>query len=96
MSRITKYRDEKLEVIVGDDHMLGKFIQLYDKEVETPEGEGLILDWSERFGMNVNFTGIPSVNNMLEVINMVDAYVAENTTNKQYLVYDGITTFSLN
>lgn len=96
MSRITKYRDEKLQVVVGDDHMLGKFIQLYDKDVDTPEGEGLILDWSERLGMSINYTGIPSVNNMLEVYNIVSEYISENTTNKQFLVSDGITTFSLN
>jgi hypothetical protein len=96
MSRITKYKDDKLEFVVGDDHVLGAFIQLYDKEVDTPEGEGIVLDWSERFGMNTNYTGIPSVNNMLEVLEMVNDYIKERIEDKQFIMSNGIHTFSLN
>ncbi len=61
MSRIVEYQDERLTLVKGDDHVVGKFLQLFDKsmENETPEGEGLVLDWSELFGLDVNYTGIP-------------------------------------
>jgi len=62
MSRVSIYRDSRLHVVGGDDHMLGRFIQLFDKEMEseTPEGEGLVFDWSEGWGVERNYTGIPS------------------------------------
>lgn len=59
MSRITFYQDDRLTAVKGVDHMLGEFLQLYDKELEheTPEGEGLVLDWNRGFGMERNLTG---------------------------------------
>jgi hypothetical protein len=63
MSRKTIYRDERFHLVEGEDHAVGDFIQLFDKEMldETPEGEGLVVDWSEIFGMETNFTGIPGI-----------------------------------
>jgi hypothetical protein len=60
MSRHTLYQDDRLTLIGGVDHILGEFLQLYDKEMqnETPEGEGLVFDWSKDFGTERNFTGI--------------------------------------
>ena len=60
MSRVTILQDKRFHLVTGDDHALGKFIQLFDKEMEaeTPEGEGLVVDWSEFFGMETNLTGI--------------------------------------
>lgn len=62
MSRKTIYQDDRFTVVGGVDHMLGEFLQVFDKEMqdETPEGEGLILDWSAGFGMERNLTGEPS------------------------------------
>ena len=62
MSRKTIYQDDRFTVVGGDDHALGKFLQVFDKEAEydSPDGEGLILDWSEGFGMETNLTGEPS------------------------------------
>lgn len=62
MSRITVYQDTEVEVVVGTDHVVGRFIQIYDSTLRgvTPEGEGLIYDWSETFGVQTNMTGIPS------------------------------------
>jgi hypothetical protein len=55
MSRFTAYQDSRLNVVYGEDHMLGKFYQIFDREMqdETEEGEGLVFDWSERFGLGV-------------------------------------------
>jgi len=63
MSRETIYKDEKLTVVSGVDHALGVFLQIYDKDMEneTPEGEGLVYDYSEFFGVEVNHTDIPSI-----------------------------------
>ena len=60
MSRQTVYHDSRLSVITGIDHAIGQFFQVYDKEMEseTPDGEGLVLDWSELFGFETNLTGI--------------------------------------
>jgi hypothetical protein len=59
MSRKTLIQTDRLTLVGGMDHMLGKFLQLYDKDLEheTPEGEGLVFDWSERMGIETNFTG---------------------------------------
>lgn len=59
MSRLTLYHDSRLTVVGGDDHALGKFLQVFDKtmENETEEGEGLVFDWSELFGIERNLTG---------------------------------------
>ncbi|MFA5366330.1 MAG: hypothetical protein WC333_00205 [Dehalococcoidia bacterium] len=60
MSRHTIYWDKRFSVVSGRDHMLGLFVQLFDKEMEneTPEGEGLMFDWSQAFGVERNLTGI--------------------------------------
>jgi hypothetical protein len=72
MSRHTVYWDDRLSVVAGKDHVLGLFIQLFDKEMkdETPEGEGLVFDWSQGFGVERNFTGIPDKEfNPMEIVN---------------------------
>lgn len=60
MSRITAFKDNRFTIVTGNDHMLGVFIQLYDKEMEseTPDGEGIMLDWSQGFKFDRNLTGI--------------------------------------
>ena len=81
MSRIVFYRDDRITVVTGVDHMLGLFFQLYDKTMqnETSEGEGIILDWSKNFGYDTNLTGIPNSDNVLDVIN---EYIASTLMNE--------------
>jgi len=76
MSRKVVYQDKRLTMVTGIDHMLGKFIQLYDNEVETSEGEGLVLDWSQGFKFERNFTGIPTNGTTAEKI--CDEYIKTN------------------
>jgi len=78
MSRITFYQDGRLTAVKGQDHMLGSFLQLFDKELEheTPEGEGLVLDWSEGFGLETNLTGEPGV---LPPMLIITNYIKTNT-----------------
>ena len=85
MSRITVYQDNQLEVVMGTDHTVGHFIQIYDSEMvnETPEGEGLIYDWSEMFDVQTNYTGIPS-STPPEVL--VNEYLAEHVKEKDIVV----------
>jgi len=44
--------------IVGIDHAVGEFVQIYDvrwsKHPNDIQGEGIVLDWDELFGFNVN------------------------------------------
>jgi hypothetical protein len=89
MSRKTIYKDERLTVVQGVDHMLGNFYQIYDKEVDTPEQEGIVLDWSEGFGYETNFTGIQPKSRVEDLINeylmdiinnrVADIYLTETT-----------------
>jgi hypothetical protein len=59
MSRKITYHDNRLTVVKGNDHIVGKFIQMYDRNMEnkTSEGEGLVFDWCEMFGIERNITG---------------------------------------
>ena len=70
MSRNTIYNDNRLTVIHGIDHVIGEFYQIFDNEMvdETQEGEGLVFDWSQKFGFEVNITGQPNQVNVLEII----------------------------
>lgn len=76
MSRKTIYKDNRLTVVQGIDHVLGEFYQIFDNEMvdETSEGEGLILDWSKLFGFEVNFTGQP---NSIPVPEIITSYIEE-------------------
>ena len=80
MSRKTIYQDQRLVLVTGHDHMLGDFIQLYDNDLisETPEGEGLIFDWSQGFGVEINYTGI---NLELKPLDICLKYIEENKEN---------------
>jgi len=64
MSRITLHRDKRFHLVAGEDHALGSFIQLFDQDMvnETPEGEGLVVDWSQVFGFEVNYSGLKGIN----------------------------------
>lgn len=86
MSRKTIYQDPKVTVVEGVDHMLGKFYQIYDKDManETPEGEGIVLDWSEGFGYDRNLTGIPDKPNVQDLIN---EYLMDNINNRVVDIY---------
>lgn len=77
MSRNTLHTDYRLTVIGGEDHMLGKFYQIYDRDMEqeTPEGEGIVLDWSEGFGYNTNLTGISTKDK--DVLEVISQYVLD-------------------
>ena len=77
MSRKTVYHDSRLTVVTGNDHAIGVFYQLFDKEMEkeTPEGEGLVLDWSSLFGFETNLTGIPDSEGLIGII---EKYIIEN------------------
>ena len=59
MSRNTIFQNERITVVGGTDHAIGKFLQIFDNQMmdTTPEGEGLVYDWSEMFGVETNFTG---------------------------------------
>jgi hypothetical protein len=76
MSRHTIYSDERVTLVGGNDHMFGDFLQLYDKDLqhETPEGEGLILDWSQHTGISINYTGQPT---SLPVMTIIRNYIEE-------------------
>jgi len=92
MSRFTAYQDSRLNVAYGDDHVLGKFYQIFDRDMqdETEEGEGLVFDWSERFGFSVNCTGMP---NSMGVREIIKQYIAENAVGDNP---DYVMTFNLN
>lgn len=82
MSRITVYYDGKITVVTGDDHAVGKFFQIFDEDMvyETPEGEGLVFDWSEMFKIKINLTG---QSNTLEPLEIIQNYINEKSAEKQ-------------
>lgn len=53
----------KYHIASGNDHLLGKFITVYDTSLaqedrKDPSGEGIVLDIDEFFGINLNLTEI--------------------------------------
>lgn len=76
MSRNIAYKDNRLTIVHDIDHICGEFYQIYDKQIETPEGEGLVLDWSELFKYQTNCTGIPNNKNIKE---LVKKYIKDST-----------------
>lgn len=70
--RETLYHDDRYTIIYGRDHAIGEFYQIYDKSMvnRTPEGEGIIFEWSEKFGIETNRTTIDhkSPNNPIKFI----------------------------
>lgn len=70
MSRITTYKDKRLTIVEGQDNILGAFLQLFDNELqnETPEGEGLVLDYSRLLGFERNLTGIPNEKGLRDIV----------------------------
>jgi hypothetical protein len=86
MSRKTIYRDPKITVVEGVDHMLGKFYQIYDRDMEqeTSEGEGIVLDWNGQFGYETNLTGIP---NKPDVTDLINEYLMDNINNRVADIY---------
>lgn len=68
MSRELLHYGNRFKVVAGMDHVLGLFLQMYDKQMisETPEGEGLVFDWSQEHGCETNFTDVKVVNNNIE------------------------------
>lgn len=85
MSRITLYQDDRLTLVGGHDHMLGSFLQLFDKDLEheTPEGEGLVFDWSQGFGTEANYTGI-SINTGKKPVEIIEQYINEVNENDNF------------
>lgn len=67
MSRHYEYLNNRFTIITGTDHALGRFIQITDNEfTDDPSGEGYILDISDLFGIETNFTGIPPMRGSFE------------------------------
>jgi hypothetical protein len=77
MSRKTIYEDDTIEVVSGIDHICGYFVQVYDKNLETPEGEGLILDWSDHFNTGTNFTGMLNPESSADLEKLIINYIKE-------------------
>jgi hypothetical protein len=77
MSRTILFSNDRFSLVGGEDHVLGRFVQLFDKEMvdETPEQEGLVLDWSEGFGLEINYTGI---SNDVPVHKIIVEYIKEH------------------
>lgn len=76
MSRETKYEDDRISVVGGVDTIFGEFLLIYDKDLanETPEGEGLVYDWSRAWGIRINMTGVPNNTPPME---LMDIYIKQ-------------------
>jgi hypothetical protein len=57
-NRIT-FDNKKILLIRGDDHAVGKFIQIFyaDKEVDGVKVPEILLDWDEMFKFGMNHIG---------------------------------------
>lgn len=84
MSRNIIYRDNRFILVTGLDHMLGTFVQLFDNNMvnETPDGEGLVVDWSQGFKYEKNLTGIPN-NEFEDAITLCNNYIKNELNDEE-------------
>lgn len=77
MSRIILHKGNRFTVVIGADHILKSFVQVYDKIKvnKTPEGEGLIFDWSVALGLEVNKAKIQINKSPKTILNDVKDYI---------------------
>jgi len=79
MSRIILHNGKRFTVVAGIDHVLKSFVQLYDK---TPEGEGLIFDWSVTFGNEINKTNNDLNKHKGTVFDFIKSYIQSQEPNE--------------
>lgn len=62
MSRHVIYENDRILLVEGEDVISGRFVMMFDRDMEydTPDGIGLVMDWSEVSGYKINYTGYPS------------------------------------
>ena len=85
MSRIVLHNGNRFTVVVGVDHVLKSFAQLYDKTQvnNTPDGEGLVFDWSVKFGAEINRAKI-DINEPVTIMNLIANYIRSEEP-KEYI-----------
>lgn len=62
MSRHVIYENDRILLTEGEDVISGRFVMMFDHDLEseTPDGTGLVMDWSEVSGYKINYTGYPN------------------------------------
>lgn len=88
MSRIVLHKGNRFTVVVGADHVLKAFTQVYDNNLidQTPEGEGLVFDWSVALGLEVNRINI-DMNKPKPVLQLIESYIRSEEP-KEYVDMD--------
>lgn len=88
MSRIILHNGNRFTVVVGVDHVLKSFAQIYDKTQvnKTPEGEGLVFDWSVEFGLENNRTKI-DINKPKSILKLIEDHIRSEEP-KEYVDLD--------
>lgn len=79
MKKKVIFENGQITVTVRVHPILGQIIQLIDESMidRTPEGNGVMLDWDERYGVNINHTGI---SNKLPVSQILAQYIGQEET----------------
>lgn len=76
MSRTTIKKSNNIFIYTGDDHAIGRFLDVIDLRFaghETDEGgEGFVFEWSDMFGITTNLIGANEAE-----LNDIDALVAK-------------------
>jgi hypothetical protein len=61
MSRFHEELSGDVTITTGDDHALGRFMQVSDQRYarsgEDEQGEGYVLNWDQVFGFSTNLIG---------------------------------------
>jgi len=58
MSRNLVDLNENIYIVKGNDHAVGKFVQICDKRAEKKLPEDVLLDYDEFLGFSVNFLSV--------------------------------------
>ena len=83
MSRKTLELQKDTDVHYGGDHAIGTFIDITDRRYansgKDEQGEGYIVEWSEKFGFNTNLIGITAeeLRNSSDTIRLVNKFIGK-------------------
>lgn len=70
------FKNSRFTILNDNDDLVGEYYVLSENEFETPDGEGVVFDWSDNFGYGTNYTGL-NPNDFINPLSLILQYIIE-------------------